>query len=384
MAGAIKGRDLKVSFLTDLDKFNADDGADQLDRLADAADTAGDSVKELDRAGAKAKAGLDDVADSTSLTERSLKDLDTAADKVARSVDDSFDKIAASSKANLRKKLDDDTDHAQASLKDVGEEAHATGTEMAASFSGGLDDVTGAAQELAANAGAMFGPIGLALGGTLSAGIAIFTKKKEKLKEDVANVIDALIAGQGRVDEASIVSKLQDFAREGTLDDLAAQAANAGISADLYARALAGDFDAMGKVDAQAKTLREEIVKHHSVQGRSVEQTNAQARALSIVREKLKGATGATEGAKTQWELLDEATRAGITADVTVNAPTARELANEAAQMKGQLGRPITVPVKIDAERAARIAWLDADRYFRNHPITLRTKAGQRPIRDVP
>lgn len=381
---ATKGRDFKVSFLTDLDQFKADDGADQLERLADAADTAGDSVKDLDRAGTQAKAALDDVRDSTEHASRSLKDLDDDADKLAREVDRSFDKIAASSKANLHKKLDDDTEHARASLKDVGEEAHSTGTEMAASFSGGLDDFTGAAQELAANAGAMFGPIGLALGGTLSAGIAIFTQKKEKLKEDIANVIDALIEGGGRVEEESIVSKLRDFAREGTLDDMAQQAERAGVSADLYARALAGDMDAMGKVDAQAKTLRDELVKHHSVQGRAVEQTNAQARALSVVTRRLDGASGATEGAKTQWELLDEATRAGITANVEVNTPTARELANEAAQMKGQLGRPINVPVKIDATRATRQAWLDADRYFQRNPITIRTKAGSRPIRDVP
>jgi len=381
---ATKGRDFKVSFLTDLDKLDTDTVASGFEDVADAADTAGDSVKDLERAGDRAKAGLDDIADAGDAASRSLKDLDDDADKLARDVDRSFDKIAASSKANLRKKLDDDTEHAQASLKDVGEEAHGTATEMAASFSGGMDDVTGAAQELAANAGAMFGPIGLALGGTLSAGIAIFTQKKEKLKEDIANVIDALIEGGGRVEEESIVSKLRDFAREGTLDDMAAQAESAGVSADLYARALAGDVDALGKVQGQAKTLRDEIVKHHSVQGRAVEQTNAQARALGIVRQRLEGATGATKGAKTQWELLDEATRAGITANVEVKAPTARELANEAAQMKGQLGQPINVPVKIDANRAARLAWLDADRYFRNHPVEIRTKRGTRPIRDVP
>jgi hypothetical protein len=88
--------------------------------------------------------------------------------------------------------------------------------------------------------------------------------------------------------------------------------------------------------------------------------------------------------AESAWRDLDAATRAGITADVTVDAPSARELRNEHADMKRELGRTVTVPVKVDAERAARIAWLDADRYFRNHPITLRTKAGARPVRDVP
>lgn len=384
MAGATRGRDLKVSFLTDLDKFKTDPAADGLDNLADSADDAGKALADLDDAGRRAKGGLDDVNDATDTAGRSLKDLDDDAERVARDVDRSFDKIAASSKANLRKRIDDDTEHAGASLKEVGEEAHGTATEMAASFSGGLDDFTGAAQELAANAGAMFGPLGLALGGALSAGIAIFTQKKAKLKEDIAEVIDALIEGGGRIEEESIVAKLRDFAREGTLDDMAKQAADAGVSADLYARALAGDTDALQKVEGQAKTLRDELVKHHSVQGRAIEQTNGQARSLSIVRQRLREAGGATEGAKTQWELLDQATRAGITANVDVNAPTAQELRAEAAEMKGTLGRQINVPVKIDATRAARIAWLDADRYFRTHPITLRTKAGARPIRDVP
>lgn len=50
-----------------------------------------------------------------------------------------------------------------------------------------------------------------------------------------------------------------------------------------------------------------------------------------------------------------------------------------------QLARQITVPVKLgDVTRAAREAYIEADRYFQQHPITLRTKAGARPIRDVP
>lgn len=50
-----------------------------------------------------------------------------------------------------------------------------------------------------------------------------------------------------------------------------------------------------------------------------------------------------------------------------------------------QLARQITVPVKLeDVSRAAQEAWIDADRYFQRNPITIRTKAGSRPVRDVP
>jgi hypothetical protein len=50
-----------------------------------------------------------------------------------------------------------------------------------------------------------------------------------------------------------------------------------------------------------------------------------------------------------------------------------------------QLARKITVPVELeDVTAEAQRAWLEADKYFRNHPITIRTKAGARPIRDVP
>lgn len=52
-----------------------------------------------------------------------------------------------------------------------------------------------------------------------------------------------------------------------------------------------------------------------------------------------------------------------------------------------ELARTITVPVKLeDATYAARVAWGEADAYFRRNPITLRTKGptGQRPVRDVP
>jgi hypothetical protein len=379
---ATKGRDLKVSFLTDLDRFETDTVAKGLEDVADASDSAGDSLDTLGRDGKKA---LEDLDRATKDGKGSLDEFDDAAKNTAKRVDDAFDKIAKSSKANLSKKLDDSTDDAKASMNDVSAEAQDTAREMGASFSGSVDDIKGAAQELATNAGALFGPVGLAIGVAASTGFAIFNSKKEKLKEQVSEMVDALVEGGGKLEEESIVSKLREFAQEGTLDDMAAQAAAAGVSADLYSRALAGDLDAMGKVDAQAKTLRDGIVKNNSVQGRAVEQTDAQAHALAIVRDRLHGATGATEGARTQWELLDDATRAGITADVEVKAPTARELANEAAQMKGALGKPIDVPVKIGGTRAAQLAWLEADRYFRNHPIEIRLKGtGKRPVRDVP
>ena len=51
------------------------------------------------------------------------------------------------------------------------------------------------------------------------------------------------------------------------------------------------------------------------------------------------------------------------------------------------LKRKISIPVGIDGamlDRDVQLKWLQADAYFRRHPITIRTKPGARPIRDVP
>lgn len=83
---------------------------------------------------------------------------------------------------------------------------------------------------------------------------------------------------------------------------------------------------------------------------------------------------GAAGGQAVASSLADQSPAVGSAAE---------RLHNRAA---AYLARTITVPVNLaDVTPAAQKAWLDADRYFQRHPITIRTKgSGNRPVRDIP
>lgn len=171
---ADRGRDLKVSILSDVDRFDLDKPVEQLEKLGkEALETA----KELDKSVDK----IDDSFDALA------KDAKSTADKV----DNAFDKIAKSSRSNLRK-VDDDTDKAKKGLDDFKDEASSTGREAAASFSGGFNDITDAIQETAANAFAGFGPAGAAAGLAAAAGLGFITNKLQETAEKIKEVRDNL------------------------------------------------------------------------------------------------------------------------------------------------------------------------------------------------
>lgn len=388
---ADRGRDLKFSILSDISQFDTDKPAKGLEDLADSATLAGKAVDKLDDLARRSD--LDKIGDAARSGGDDLDRFATDAKTTARKVDGAFDSIAKSSKTNLRDKVNDDLDKAGEGLDEFKDEARSSGREAAASFGGGFDDVGDFIQETAANAFGGFGPLGAAAGIAAAAGIGIITKvfsdskeKAEEAKAAIGDWVQAFIDGQGKIQESTIAGKLQDILGDpAQLKEINKLTRDAGVSASLYSRALAGDTDAAKKLSAQLEAQSQKLGANTSATaGGAAAAANARG-AIEKLAGKMGIATGQVEAGRNAWELLDESTRAGITADVEVRAPTARELANEAAQMKGALGKPINVPVKIDGDRAAQIAWLDADRYFRQHPITLRTKGtGNRPIRDVP
>lgn len=371
---ADKARDLQFRVLSDLSKLDLDKAAREVDDLGDAG-----------------KRSLDQLGDSVDDAARRTRDYADDARDTARKVGRAFDDIADASRKSARK-VDDDFDDAKRGLNDFKDEAHGSGREAAASFGGGFDDVTSFVQETAANAFAGFGPIGAAAGIAAAAGIGIITKvfqdskdKAEAAREEISGWVDAFVEGQGRIQEATIASKLNDlFGDPDRYKQISTDAREAGVGIELYGRALAGDAKAAKEVSERVRQLSGEIDGNNHRTTESEAATLRQANALKRMSGELGISSATMSAAESAWRDLESATRAGITADVEVKAPTARELANERAQMKGALERPLNVPVKIDATRAARIAWLDADKYFRQNPITLRTKSGTRPVRDVP
>jgi hypothetical protein len=342
---ADKARDLQFRVLSDLSKLDVDKAARDLEELGDA--------------GKRSLSSLDDGIDTA---RRSLGEYADDARTAARKIGQAFDDIKREAKSSSRS-VDGDTDEMKGSLREVGEEAGDTGKEMLASFSGSLDDITGAVQELGANAGALFGPVGLALGGALSVGVALFTKAKDELKQKVSEITDALIEGAGKIEEESIIAKLREFAQDGTLGKIRDEAERAGVSADLYARALAGDADAAEVLNARIREQIGALRDKSGVDGRAITQTDAQAKSLSVVAYNLSKTTGATDAARKQWEVYRDATAQGIIASVRLDIPSPKELDAINRQVRSGIGEiPVTLRV-VGQSKFANTTNNSRDRY---------------------
>lgn len=192
---ADRGRDLKVSILSDVDKFDAEQPARDLDKLAERADDAGKALKDLDRDTDKAGKGVDALG----------KD----AESTAKKIDGSFDRIRAASKAGV-KKVDDDARDAKAGLSEMGDEAQSTAKEAAASFSD-LESGLDAIQEVAANAFAGFGPAGVAAGAAAAVGLGLVFSKLQSSTDQANALKDRIIAVAQAIDDAGGDASAVDF-----------------------------------------------------------------------------------------------------------------------------------------------------------------------------
>lgn len=177
-----RGRDLTISILSDLDKFETSKAADEMEALG-----------------------------------RSAQDMDDKIEQTAHKVDSAFEKIAASSKSNLRK-VDDDARRAGDGMDDFKDEVHSTGREAAASFSGSMDDISDAVQEVAANALSAFGPAGALAGIAVASGIGALiahletaAEKANEAKESAAGLAQEIIDAGGRIDNVDLEGKIQEW-----------------------------------------------------------------------------------------------------------------------------------------------------------------------------
>lgn len=339
---ADKARDLQFRVLSDLSKLNLDDAARDLDDLGDTGKRALDKLDEGTDTAAK---GMSDYAD----------DARTAARRIAGA----FDDIADASKKSS-KNIDDDIDGAKDGLRDFKDEASGSGREAAASFSGGFDDITSAVQEIAANAFGGFGPIGAAAGIAAAAGIGIITKvfsdskeRAEEAKQEISGWVDAFVEGQGKIREAAITTKLNElFGDPDRYAKISTDAREAGVSVELYARALAGDAEAAKEVTRRVNGLAAAIDGNNHRTTESEAASLVQANALKRVKSELGITTGTISKAEAAWRDLDAATRAGITAEVRVDAPSPRELDAINKRIRSGIGQ-IVVDVQPGQSRFA-------------------------------
>lgn len=372
-----RGRDLKVSILSDADQFDVDQPARDLDKLAERAE---DADKALTRLGD----GLDDSArkmrdlgDDTDQGGRGVRDLGDDAKDTARKVDNAFEAIARSSRQNLRNKLDDDTDKAAASLHEVRDEANDTAREMGASFDGSAGSVLDAFQELGANAGQAFGPIGIAAGAAAAVGVGLIRAEAEKLQELAGEMTEAMIEAGGRLSEEFIDQKLQDMASDGTLVKLQEQAADLGLSFEDLARAKAGDGEAADRLMDQIADLSSKISENAAANGVASGEMYAQQTALGQLAKEVGTTAKAHDlAARAAGAYADAARTAG--ADTQSSAHVTGAAWDD---LRSNLGKPITAKVAVSAPSPAEIAATRAtlQNFFTSNPLTVNVnpKPGQ-------
>lgn len=380
---ADRTRDLRFAVVSDVDQLELDKPARQLDDLADSAQDAGRRLDELDDKARDTR--LDKVGDDAHDTKRDLDDLSDQARTTARRMDDAFDDIARSSQSNFRRKIDDDVDHAKGKLKEAGQEGQDTAREMFASFTD-VSSIGDAAQEISANVGSLFGPIGLAIGGALSAGFAIFNRNADKIKQTGRDIADALIESKGRLDEAFIESKVRSFVEDGTLQDLRKAAEEAEVPVRALVRAVAGDPAAIDQVNAALKRNRAQLGEQVAGNVNAADAIDIFNRRQAKVQDYLGVTSQALAQGQTDYQVYKDAVEQPV--NPTINTSKMLADANRArAQQLAILQRDIVVPVNLQNmtdDMRRRIA--EAQWYADRHPVTIRTNtgAGGRPIRDVP
>lgn len=334
---ASRGRDLTFSLLSDVSKFDTSAPERDLEELGRAAV---DTGRDLDRLG----------------------DDSTAA---ARTIARSFDRIDDAARASSRK-VDTETDDMRTSLRDVGQEAGDTAREVSASFTGSGSDILGGFQELAGQAGAALGPVGLAAGVAAAAGVGLITAEAEKLKQMTSDLVEEMIDAGGRLTEEALQARIQSMAAEDPtgFTKYNEQAREYGISIRDITRARAGDLEAMGRVrdalkkldDAQAANREGAIAAQRGPVGPMQElrqELNLTTRAYEQAQDAVATATTATAAAvseatlstRTDWDSTRTALADPIHAKIEVKAPSQSQLDALNRGIRRGIGT-IVVPLK--------------------------------------
>ena len=331
---ADKARDLSFRILSDLTRLDLAPAARDLDDLGDAGKSAGDELDKLGQDAETAGRDLERFGREAEDAGRELDRLDKDAKAVdldrlgkeakatAASVDNAFERIAASSKANLRK-VDDAADTAGDSVKDMSGEIRQEALEGAASFDGSMESIQDSAQSTVANALAAFGPLGAGIGVAASVGFGIWRAQAEKAKEAVSAFTESLIADGGRLSRDSVLSKIEEFAADGSILDIKAQAEAARIPVGDYISALAGDAAAMTRSTEAIQRQKAALAEASAGQEGFTTDSLEMAKALSDSAGELENTAEQTSAARDAYDAL--AAAAGTSTEAIEAAAEAQQ-----------------------------------------------------------
>lgn len=378
-----RGRDLKVSILSDTSKFDLSDAADDLDDLAQSSDKATDELRRLAAQGQDAQRELDRL--NSEVKDNGLERLGTDAKETARKVDAAFDDIARSARTSSRK-VDDETHDMRDSLNDVKDEARDTAREMGASFSGG-GDIADGLQEVAANAGRYLGPIGEAGGLVGAAFIGLFMAQMEELRQQASALFDDMIESNStKLSKTVIDARINAAASEDPgafgkefeqVEKLIENYHLLGITVEDVIRAKYGDVEASSRVDDAIASNKRRLQGHVDELGNWVDGNETARAAL----DQLKGKVDESSGAYALATRAMDANRRS-TDETKSSVDKVKEAFGKA---RAAMGDPIEAEVNVNAPTPYELAKirLDMQRYYERNPVTIPVKPGQRPIRDV-
>jgi polyhydroxyalkanoate synthesis regulator phasin len=208
------GRGIVIDFLANVRDYlkGAGDVEESFDRVAGALD---DVARDGEQATERLEGSFEDLSrtikqeteQATEHAEDSFRDLSRTASRETGQIGDDLETSMRSGARSARE-----------SLKDVRSEAGQTARESAASFDGSAESIVGSFQEIAANAGAAFGPAGFIAGviaagviGTITSQVNEAGEAAEATREQVKGLVDELFEAHGDPALIDYVQQLRDF-----------------------------------------------------------------------------------------------------------------------------------------------------------------------------
>jgi hypothetical protein len=252
-------------------------------------------------------------------------------------VDKSLDRLGDNKSAT---KLDKGFDVARKGMDDFKQEANQTAAEVGASFDGSAESIVGGFQEVAAQAGGAFGPLGAGLGLAAAAGIGLVTAavadanaETELAKERVADWANAFIEAGGTMLTAGVqAARVQEIiTNPEAFAEAETNARNWGVAIETAVQAMSGSPGAIAEVTASL------------AENKAAADNSAQAaQDLGIARA---GEAGATADLSRQYEDGTDALRK-LTGEMDAGAQRAKILSDANYELIESAG---TATVQVDA-----------------------------------
>lgn len=244
---------------------------------------------------------------------------------------------------------DDASDKARKSAGSIKEGFHGTGDELkaeglsgAAAFDGSMDSAADSAQAFSSVALSAFGPIGAGIGIAAAAGFGAWRAQAQKAKEAIEKVFDALVDGQGRLNDTFREDKLSEWAKDGTLAKLARQADDLGVSYGTAVQAALGSAGAVAQVRDATDRLADSQTALTAQTARGAAASYAASRGHEALAETAEGAADQIGKAQDEYTLYTDAVKgagiavAGTTDKVDDNTTSLQDQASALLDARGQ------------------------------------------------